>query len=138
MSAGLSFAQSFHVSDDRRVLLGRTGEDLACEELRRLGYAILERRFRTRRGEIDVIARDGNTLVFIEVKLREGAAFGLPIEAVNLLKQRRLALVALAYLTERRIRPCSCRFDVVSVLVEEGRARIDVIRGAFDLTAGSF
>jgi putative endonuclease len=126
------------VSDDRRVQLGRTGEDLACEELRRIGYAILERRFRTRYGEIDVIARDGNALVFVEVKLRDGTSFGLPKEAVNRMKQRRMALVALAYLAQRRIRPCSCRFDVVSVLMGDNTPRVDVIRGAFDLTAGTF
>ena len=122
---------------DRRVDLGKTGEDLACDELRRRGYAVLERRFRTRRGEIDVIAQDGATLVFVEVKLREGTSFGLPIEAVNTVKQRRLALVALSYLAERRIAPCSCRFDVVSVLMRGDHAQVEIFKDAFDLNSST-
>ena len=59
-----------------RIALGKTGEDLACAELTRRGYAILARRYRTRRGEIDIIARDGPTIVFVEVKAREGHEFG--------------------------------------------------------------
>src|SRR5439155_24830035 len=64
-----------------RVSLGKTGEDLACRELERRGYAILERRYGQRRGELDIIARDGRTIVFVEVKTRHGRAFGAAIEA---------------------------------------------------------
>jgi len=69
------------MSSDRRQTLGELGETLACEELRRRGYAILERRYRTRYGEIDIVARHGDVLVFVEVKARAGDAFGTGAEA---------------------------------------------------------
>ena len=64
------------VAMDHRQSLGKRGEDLACEELERRGYAIVDRRFRTRCGELDIVARDGDVLVFVEVKARSGSSFG--------------------------------------------------------------
>ena len=84
-------------------------------ELERRGYAILERRYRTRHGEIDVIARDGDTLVFVEVKVRLTAERGTAAEAVTVHKQRRLVSMAVDYLARRRLGDCACRFDVVAV-----------------------
>src|SRR5947209_19564754 len=95
----------------RRVVLGKTGEDLACGELQRRGYAILARRWRQRTGEIDIVARDGATLVFVEVKAREGHAFGEAAEAVTAWKRRRLTRLALEYLARERIPDGPCRFD---------------------------
>src|SRR5881397_1164362 len=84
------------MSNDR-VILGRTGEDLACRELERRGYAIVVRRYRRHAGELDIIARDGPTLVFIEVKAREDLAFGAAAEAVTARKRRRIVRLALDY-----------------------------------------
>jgi len=115
-----------------RVILGKTGEDLACAELERRGYAILARRYRRRGGEIDIIARDGQTMVFIEVKAREGHDFGEPAEAVTAFKRRRITQLAADYMARRRRPDCPCRFDVVSIHFESGRPRIEVFQNAFD------
>jgi putative endonuclease len=114
-------------------VLGKTGEDLACAELCRRGYAILDRRFRTRDGEIDIVARDGGVLVFVEVKTRRSTRFGLPRTAVTPLKQHRIARIARAYLVRRHPRASSCRFDVVEITLDrDGRPRVEVLTGAFD------
>ncbi len=81
-----------------RQAFGKTGEDQAVAELERLGYAILDRRYRTRHGEIDIVARDASATVFVEVKARATAEFGSAAEAVTPLKQRRLQSMALDYL----------------------------------------
>jgi putative endonuclease len=118
-----------------RLELGKTGEDLACRELERRGYAILARRWRQRAGEIDIVARDGDTLVFVEVKARDGRRFGAPAEAVSPFKQRRIAQLAVQYLTRNRVAACRCRFDVVSVDVDAGRPVVEVFQNAFDAGA---
>lgn len=118
---------------DSRVSLGKLGEDLACDELRRRGYAILARRFRTRLGEIDIVARDGGTVVFVEVKARRSLAFGIPPESVTYRKRRRLCAMATEYLSRGSAKARSCRFDVVSVLLDGATPVVDIIRGAFDL-----
>ena len=115
-----------------RIALGKTGEDLACAELTRLGYAILARRYRTRRGEIDIIARDGPTIVFVEVKARESHAFGEAAEAVTRLKRHRITELALDYIMRHRLSDCPCRFDVVSIHFEAGIPVVEVLRNAFD------
>ena len=112
--------------------LGVRGENLACHELRRRGYDILARRYRTRHGEIDIIAREGEVLVFVEVKTRASHRFGSPLAAVTRAKQRRLTLMALDYLSRSRTRGVACRFDVVGVLVGEGRPTIELVRNAFE------
>jgi putative endonuclease len=114
-----------------RIALGKTGEDLACRELERRGYVIVERRVRCRGGEIDIVARDGETLVFAEVKARESAAFGSPAEAVTPWKQRRIARLAQDYVTRHEIRGRPLRFDVVAILLDGGPA-IEVYKNAFD------
>jgi putative endonuclease len=115
----------------RRTELGQMGEDLACRELARLGYEIVARRYRRRCGEIDVIARDGKTLAFIEVKCRGTAAFGAPSEAVTGLKQRRMARVAEAFIVQHRLSGRPCRFDVVSVVFGGRSPTVTIIRDAF-------
>ena len=118
----------------RRKIHGETGEDLACRELRRRGYAILARRYRTRHGEIDIIARDGDVLVFVEVKARSGQEFGGPLAAVTLAKQRKVARMALDYLTRSQLTAVACRFDVVGLFVKDGRTTFEVVRNAFGAT----
>ncbi len=115
-----------------RVALGKSGEDLACRELERRGYAILARRYRRRGGELDIIARDGATMVFVEVKTREGRRFGDAAEAVTAIKRRRMVSLALDYLTRHRLADCPCRFDVVSIHLEPGGPIVHVFQNAFD------
>ncbi len=118
-----------------RVERGKIGEDLACQELERRGYEILARRYRARVGEIDIVARDGPTLVFVEVKAREGLEFGDGAEAVTGIKRRRIGRVALDYLARHRQTECPCRFDVVAVaLREDGAAAVEVYQNAFDMS----
>jgi putative endonuclease len=95
--------------------VGRTGEAIALADLRRKKYAIIETRFRFLRGEIDIIARDGRTLVFVEVKMRMSDAFGRPEEAVTPGKQEQIRKVAEGYLLKRRLGDVECRFDVIAV-----------------------
>ena len=116
----------------QRVALGKTGEDLACAELERRGYAIVARRWRQSRGEIDIVARDGPTLVFVEVKAREGHAFGDAAEAVTRIKRRRIVRLATEYLARMQVADCPCRFDVVSIHYEAGSPVVEVFQGAFD------
>jgi putative endonuclease len=116
-----------------RISLGKAGEDYACRELERCGYAILARRFRTRYGEIDIVARDGESVVFIEVKARRSVRFGQPAEAVDWRKRQRLVRMAAEYVFRYSLGNAGCRFDVVSVVFGEGlRPRVEVIRDAFD------
>ena len=117
-------------ADDRQSL-GKLGEDLACAELARRGYAILERRYRTRYGEIDIIARSGATLVFVEVKAREGSQFGGGEAAVTVCKQQRIVRMAIDFLARRRLQDQPCRFDVVTIDFEGGQTKIEVYPHAF-------
>ena len=119
-----------------RIALGKRGEDLACLELERRGYAIVARRFRVRSGELDIVARDGATLVFVEVKARAGHAFGEAAEAVTPLKQLRMVRLATEYLMRHHLNECPCRFDVVSIHFDlhlnDSTPDIQVIQNAFD------
>ena len=115
-----------------RVALGKTGEDLACRELERRGYAIVARRYRRRGGEVDIIARDGPTLVFVEVKARGSRAYGDAAEAITPIKRRRIAALAVDYMMRHRLTDCPCRFDVVAIHLESGAPVVDVFRNAFD------
>jgi putative endonuclease len=117
-----------------RVVLGKIGEDLACRELTRRGYEILARRYRRRGGELDVVARDGRTIVFVEVKARESLDFGAGGEAVTALKRRRMAAVALDYLARNHLTECPCRFDVVALDLRGAEPAIEVYQNAFDVS----
>jgi putative endonuclease len=99
----------------RRKELGERGESLAVEELERRGYEILTRRYRTDFGEIDIIARDADTLVFVEVKARVSGDFGGGAAAVDRRKQRRLTAMAVDYLARAKVVDEPCRFDVVAI-----------------------
>ena len=120
------------MSQSHNQTLGAAGESLACRELQRRGYAILAKRYRSRFGEIDLIARDGDTIAFVEVKTRSNDAFGRPAEAVTFRKQRRLGLAALDYLVRCGLEGTHCRFDVVSITATAPRPRVEVLRAAFD------
>jgi len=122
-----------------RVIFGKTGEDLACAELERRGYAILARRYRIRGAEIDIVARDADrrTIVFVEVKARDGAEFGDGAEAVTWRKRRRIVAAAKHYVMAHRLHDCPCRFDVVSVRVDEGWRHIEIFQDAFEANVWS-
>lgn len=112
--------------------IGQYGEDLAARHLAEAGLAILERNWRCKAGEIDILARDGNALVVCEVKTRSGRAFGAPLEAVTAVKAARLRRLAALWLAERRLSVPEVRFDVVGVTRQpSGVPTIEHIRGAF-------
>jgi putative endonuclease len=100
---------------DARQSVGRVGERLAANALEERGYRILERNFRCQSGEIDLVAQEGDDLVFVEVKTRRGTVCGLPEEAVNSRKARKLQEVAAYYLDAHQLPDCSWRIDVVAV-----------------------
>lgn len=121
-----------------RRATGQRAEDLVARRLASAGWEILERNARTRYGELDIVARDGRALVFIEVKAaREGTAFGpeRPILAVDARKQRRVRKLAVAWMAERRgVRPyAQIRFDAVGVTFDRSGRAVDVehLEGAF-------
>lgn len=107
------------VGADRQEL-GRLGEDLAVEYLKKQGLRIVERNYRRRLGEVDIIAREGDTVVFVEVKTRRKASHGAPEEAVTLAKMRQLSRVAVEYLARHNLHDQPARFDVVAVDLAAG------------------
>jgi putative endonuclease len=121
-------------AEDERGRLGLAGEKAAENALRRAGMKVLERRFRLRSGELDLIAEQGELVVFVEVKTRRGTGFGQPAESVTTAKRARMARVALAYLKGRNWLERPCRFDVVEVLVgHAGASQVHHIADAFRL-----
>ena len=124
------------MAEDHRQSLGKLGENLACAALTQRGYAIIARRYRTRLGEIDIIARDGDTTVFVEVKSRAGDEFGGGAAAVTAWKQRKVALMAMDYLVRNRLEDTPCRFDVVTVDVANGKEpQVEIYTNAFESTS---
>jgi len=116
-----------------RIALGRKGEEVAVDFLKKQGYRIIKRNYRCRAGEIDIVVEEDSSLVFVEVKSRRSTHFGLPEEAVSYEKRRHLTRVALGYLTHHRIKETKCRFDVVSVLMNDhGVKEIRLIKNAFE------
>lgn len=113
--------------------VGKSGEEAAVELLKASGYKILARNYKTRIGEIDIIAFQGDTLCFIEVKSRNSLRFGLPQEAVSAEKQRQISKAALSFLKSNNLLNRKARFDVVSVLYSKDGPKLDLIRNAFDL-----
>ena len=117
-----------------RVTLGEIGENLACEELVRRGYEILVWRWRLRGGEIDIIALDGRSVVFVEVKTRAGAEYGTGADAITWQKRRRMVGLAAHFMARERLLDRAVRFDVVSIALADDGPRIEVYQGAFDAT----
>ncbi len=123
------------MSTDPRHELGRRGEGLAAKFLRKKGYRIVDRNVRTPYGEIDLIARQGKTLVFVEVKARSDLSFGRPEEAVGPVKRRRLIRSARHWLAQNGSSDAPARFDVVSVLEAGSKTTLEVLPNAFDIGA---
>lgn len=114
-----------------RQQLGWDGESIACEELEKLGYSIVERRYRTRHGELDIICRDGDTVVFVEVKAKTNGNFGDPVEEVTAQKQRQLVSMGEWYAAFCCPPDTPCRFDVVGVDLSVSPPNITVYKDAF-------
>ncbi|UCH81906.1 MAG: YraN family protein [Nitrospiraceae bacterium] len=114
------------------VKLGHRGEDLAVKFLEQTGYVIIQRNFKTAIGEIDIIARDNESLVFIEVKTRESLDFGYPYESVTRAKRKKIANVASLFLKKLRELP-QCRFDIVSICHKKGKPEFELIKDAFEI-----
>lgn len=114
--------------------LGRRGEDAAAKHLRKLGYTIVARGHRDNIGEIDLIAVDGRTLVFVEVKTRTSHDAGHPADAVDAAKQQRLTRLALSYMKRHDLLECRARFDVVAITWPSGSGRptIEHFQNAFE------
>ncbi|HWR62551.1 MAG TPA: YraN family protein [Clostridia bacterium] len=113
-------------------IFGAFGESLAADWLAENGYRVLDRNFSCKAGEADIIAMQGDTVVFIEVKTRSSDRFGLPSEAVSAAKQRKLVKTALYYLQKKRLLDYMCRFDVMEIIAdEENDSRINLIEDAF-------
>lgn len=115
-----------------RKSLGQKGEDIACKALKRDKYKILEKNYRCRQGEIDIIAEDrGGVLCFIEVKAKSSESFGLPEEAVTVWKQKKLLAAAFKYIESKGIKSKDMRFDIVSVDLADNKSR--TIKNAFEV-----
>ncbi len=119
-----------------RLELGRLGEDLALKKIKKLGYKIITRNYRCPLGEIDIIAKHGEYLVFIEIKTRRGRSLGYAKEAVTARKKRQISKAALAYMKENRCCDVKSRFDVVAVIIYDEKTEIEVITDAFELAYG--
>ncbi len=114
-----------------KQLMGEMGEDAACRELAEKGHRILQRNYRCRLGEIDIISLDGDTLVFTEVKTRSSCAFGTPAEAVNYRKRKKIINSANCFLKEQKLCGFLCRFDVMEVLRDGEKLSCRHITDAF-------
>ena len=122
------------LKDRRRIDTGKRGEAIAATYLERMGYVLLERNYRCLFGEIDIVARDGATICFVEVKSRRSARYGDPQLAVNAKKQEKMIRTARHYLAGRGLEDRPARFDVAAIrLSPDGAGAVDLIRNAFEL-----
>jgi len=112
---------------------GEKGEALAVNRLKKAGYKIIKTNYRNRLGEIDIIARENDTIVFVEVKSRRSVHFGNPKQAVTLQKQKKISMVALSYLKAMGLDTARARFDVVTVISNRDTPQVEIIKNAFEL-----
>ena len=116
-----------------RIQTGKRGEDIAVAYLKNRGYRIIERNYKCLFGEIDIVAKDGDTVVFVEVKSRKSEKFGDPQGAVGREKQKKISRISLKYLDEKHLYPCDARFDVVAIKMLPAGSIVELIQNAFDL-----
>lgn len=116
-----------------RLALGKTGEDIAFKKCKKLGYKCITRNYRCALGEIDLIAKHGDCLVFIEIKTRKGRDTGYAKEAVTYRKMKQISKAALTYMKENDCCDVKSRFDVVAVSINQGKPDIEIIQNAFEL-----
>jgi len=118
--------------DDRRHT-GKRGESLAVRILKQSGYKIVEQNYRSKLGEIDIIAKEAGVLAFVEVKARRTDQFGGPKQAITPRKQRKISMVALEYLKQTGQMGERARFDVVAIHLTPGQPDVEIIKNAFEL-----
>ena len=117
-----------------RLDLGKLGEEQAVARLKKEGYRVIARNYRNTFGEIDIIAQDGKTLCFVEVRTRTKDWHGHPFESISSVKQKKIIRAAQGYLTERDIDDIDARFDVVAVIPDEaGGFTVELIKNAFEV-----
>lgn len=116
-----------------RIIIGKSGEDIALDFLKKQDYHIIERNFKSRLGELDIIAKDANTVCFVEVKTRTSSDKGTGFESITKNKQHKLSKLALAYLKTHNLLKQKARFDVVSVLLDGLSNKTELIKNAFNL-----
>ncbi len=118
---------------NKRQQFGQKGESLAAKLLKKHGYKIIEQNYRTKLGEIDIIAKDKEVLVFVEVKARSSDRIAYPKWAITPKKQRKISMVALYYLKATNQSEVKARFDVVAISSTKDNPRIEIIKNAFEL-----
>lgn len=121
---------------NQRQKFGKISESVAVRHLKKNGYKILQQNYRTKLGEIDIIAKDKQALVFVEVKARKSSRFGTPKWAITPKKQRKISMVALYYLKATNQQNVTARFDVVAISSLHNNPRIEIIKNAFELAYG--
>jgi len=118
---------------NKRQKFGEQSESLAVWYLKKNGYKILEQNYRTKLGEIDIIAQEKKTIVFVEVKSRRSIRYGSPKWAVTPKKQRKISMVALYYLKTTNQMDAGARFDVVAITSNRDQPQIEIVKNAFEL-----
>ena len=123
------------MKDTKKITIGKDGEKIAAAYLKKNGYRIIEINFRCSIGEIDIVAKEKDDLVFIEVKTRKSIELGYPEQAVGIRKQKKMSQLALWYLQKRKIADTNARFDVVAVTLIPEKNEVKLIKNAFDFIA---
>jgi putative endonuclease len=119
-----------------RQRFGKIGESLAVKKLISSGYSILEKNFRAKPGEVDIIAKDKDSIVFVEVKSRKTKRYGNAKYSITSTKQRKISMAALAYLKQKKMMNKKARFDVVIIHPDKTNHEIELIKNAFELNYG--
>lgn len=120
------------IKDTQKITTGKKGEKIAAKYLEKNGYRIIEANFRCPIGEIDIVAKENNDLVFVEVKTRKSIVLGYPEQAVGIRKQKKMSQLALWYIQERKIADTNVRFDVVAITINPENNEVRLIKNAFD------
>jgi putative endonuclease len=123
------------MKDTKKIITGKEGEKIAAAYLKKNGYRIIEINFRCPIGEIDIVAKEKDDLVFVEVKTRKSMELGYPEQAVGIRKQKKMSQLALWYLQKRKIADTNARFDVVAVTLIPENNEVKLIKNAFDFIA---
>ena len=123
------------MKDTKKITIGKEGEKIAAAYLKKNGYRIIEINFRCSIGEIDIVAKEKDDLVFVEVKTRKSIELGYPEQAVGIRKQKKMSQLALWYLQKRKIADTNARFDIVAVTLIPEKNEVRLIKNAFDFIA---
>jgi len=123
------------MKNTKKIITGKEGEKIAAAFLKKNGYRIIEINFRCPIGEIDIVAREKDDLVFVEVKTRNSMELGYPEQAVGIRKQKKMSQLALWYLQKKKITDTNARFDVVAVTLIPEKNEVKLIKNAFDFIA---